>query len=444
MEEKYKDVLENHLDDICDKLDTEVVVKRLKRAGVLHKRDEEFILSHRTAYDRNEKLVDVLKKLGERAFPSFMVVLRETTGHLGLASELVPVTCEVLWLTASQRQAAVVLHELNGQVLFGDVQNAAGRGGGGGVLFRKGCVENRPSVVVTLLMPPMRDNVTTPSLHVATPISKLLLMLEEGEAIRQFVSSSTVVVACGVCEDVEGRYNMGDVLADDVTDVPLPLINSPSPPPPPVLRPIPTSLRKQALWLARLYRELRQREGEEEGGKGERERAASSSRWLDEVGWTNDDPAQQQALLSQKLPQWSSGRLPAVLLHRGLWREDVTSALGMAPSTAAAPNTSQHTHSSGSVETAEDVACLGATGDGDSATPPGSPVVRRVPPSTLISAQCRQQLLGEGKKRLLCCSGVWGYGDGLHEDGAWRTALQNCTRVLWYLLHREETFSRQN
>lgn len=109
----YRELLDNQIEDLCEKMNPEKVVSELLKYRLFDKSDMEKVMAPSTTRDRNVQLVNILEGMEFDTLSEFLRSLSSIDQtHLALAEAIQPVRYRVLWLSMSPVHAAAVVHTL--------------------------------------------------------------------------------------------------------------------------------------------------------------------------------------------------------------------------------------------------------------------------------------------------------------------------------------------
>lgn len=334
MTKLQKELLTEHQAVLAEGMNPTKVVGHLQRKGVLDLYDKESILAATTTQDKNDRLIEVIKRRSREAFHAFADVLRTIdTEHAALAEKLLPIRYRVLWFAASASQAAAVVYVLEkyANILFGNVETSVG------CLFRCGrtldAFDGMSCLEIQLVFPldEKPDSVAeamAAAFKTVCPQADMALMSGVCKGVGEGVRSGDLVVANAVAHlnsadpPIGPRQNHMEDLERHLRDLIAPswleevkrdlLIES--------------SKEYQTLWLTRLYLELQKVEN------GQRPQWLATDSLVDWEICQSLKYEKNQAILAKNLPNWKDGTLATFLLEeRSLWQSDHSSPLGMSP-----------------------------------------------------------------------------------------------------------------
>ena len=333
MTERQKELLTEHHAVLAEGMNPTKVVGHLQRKGVLDLYDKESILAATTTQDKNDRLIEVLKRRSREAFPAFADVLRTIDPkHAALAEKLLPIRYRVLWFAASASQAAAVVYVLEkyANTLFSNVKT------GVGCLFRCGraldAFDGMSCLEIWLVFPldekpDLVAEAMAAAFKTVCPQADMALMSGVCKGVGEGVRSGDLVVANAVAQ-LNSAYPIGptqnhmedlerhlrDLIAPSwLEEVKRDLL-------------IESSKEYQTLWLTRLYLELQKVEN------GQRPQWLATDSLVDWDICQSLKCEKNQAILAKNLPNWKDGTLATFLLEeRALWQSDHSSPLGMSP-----------------------------------------------------------------------------------------------------------------
>ena len=107
---EHKDLLTENLAALSEGMNTEVVLRQLKKNGFIDDYGIEQVMDFKTKVEKNTDLLDQLKRSGPEAFNRFFSILMNVDPPL--ADKLLPVQYHILWFAPSPSLAAMVEHTL--------------------------------------------------------------------------------------------------------------------------------------------------------------------------------------------------------------------------------------------------------------------------------------------------------------------------------------------
>ena len=123
---EHKDLLEENLVLLCDKMEPLKVITQLRKQSVFQQYDQEIVLKCTTSREQNETILNLLYTRGPEAFDKFISCLKSVNSqHTKLAYTLQPIRYRILWFASSPSHAASVVYVLEkySKAKFLDVAN---------------------------------------------------------------------------------------------------------------------------------------------------------------------------------------------------------------------------------------------------------------------------------------------------------------------------------